>query len=99
MAHGIQFPALDPMLMIATLARETRSLGFVVTSPTTVERPYATARRFGSLDHFTDDRIGWNVVTGSSQATTDALFGITDSGTHDSRYDAADEFVDLCLKF
>ena len=33
--HGIQFPALDPMLLISALARETQSLGFVVTSPTT----------------------------------------------------------------
>ncbi len=98
-AHGIQFPALDPMLAIAALARETRNLGFVVTSPTTVERPYATARRFASLDRFTDGRIGWNVVTGSSQATTDELFGITAKLGHDERYDAADEFLDTCLRF
>ena len=97
--HGIQFPGLDPMLMISALARETRGLGFVVTSPTTVERPYATARRFASLDQYTAGRIGWNVVTGSSQATTEALFGIGGGATHDSRYDVADEFVDLCLNF
>lgn len=97
-AHSIQFPALDPMLLISALAAATDRLGFVVTSPTTVEKPYATARRFASLDHFTSGRIGWNIVTGSSQATTDALFGITDSGTHDSRYDVADEFVDVCLQ-
>jgi FMN-dependent oxidoreductase (nitrilotriacetate monooxygenase family) len=97
--HGIQFPGFDPMLIIATLARETERLGFVITSGTTVERPYATARRFGSLDHYTRGRIGWNIVTGSSQATVDGLFGITDSGSHDSRYDSADEFVDLCLAF
>jgi FMN-dependent oxidoreductase (nitrilotriacetate monooxygenase family) len=26
------------------------------------------------------------------------LFGVTDPGTHDSRYDVADEFVDVCLQ-
>ncbi|MDQ1129250.1 NtaA/DmoA family FMN-dependent monooxygenase [Microbacterium sp. SORGH_AS_0888] len=98
-AHGIQFPALDPMLAIAALARETRDIGFVVTSPTTVERPYATARRFATLDRFTDGRIGWNVVTGSSQATTDELFGVTATLDHDARYDAADDFLDTCLRF
>lgn len=98
-AHGIQFPALDPMLAIAALARETENLGFVVTSPTTVERPYATARRFASLDRFTGGRIGWNVVTGSSQATTDALFGVTGKLSHDERYDAADDFLDTCLRY
>jgi long-chain alkane monooxygenase len=98
-AHGIQFPALDPMLAIPALARETRDLAFVVTSPTTVERPYATARRFATLDRFTDGRIGWNVVTGSSQATTDELFGVTEKLSHDERYDAADAFLDTCLRF
>lgn len=97
-AHGIQFPALDPMLAIPTLARETETLGFVVTSPTTVEKPYGTARRFATLDRFTAGRIGWNVVTGSSQATTDELFGVTAQLTHDQRYDAADEFLDTCLR-
>ncbi|MFT4212958.1 MAG: NtaA/DmoA family FMN-dependent monooxygenase [Microbacterium sp.] len=98
-AHGIQFPALDPMLAIAALARETERIGFVVTSPTTVEKPYATARRFATLDRFTNGRIGWNVVTGSSQATTDELFGVTRTLGHDERYDAADEFLDTCLRF
>jgi long-chain alkane monooxygenase len=96
-AHGIQFPALDPMLAVAALARETERLGFVVTSPTTVEKPYGTARRFATLDRLTGGRIGWNVVTGSSQATTDELFGVTSTLTHDQRYDAADDFLDTCL--
>ena len=98
-AHGIQFPALDPMLAIAALARETRNLGFVVTSPTTVERPYGTARRFATLDRLTRGRIGWNVVTGSSQSTTDELFGVTEQLSHDARYDAADSFLDTCLRY
>ncbi|MGY1814732.1 NtaA/DmoA family FMN-dependent monooxygenase [Blastococcus sp. SYSU D00820] len=98
-AHGIQFPGFDPMLIISALAQATGSLGFVLTSPTTVERPYATSRRFASLDHYTRGRIGWNIVTGSSQSTTDSLFGLADASTHDGRYDAADEFVDLCLAF
>lgn len=97
--HGLQFPAVDPMLAIAALAQRTERLGFVVTSPTTVERAYGTARRFASLDRFTDGRIGWNVVTGSSQATTYELFGIAEEQrlAHDQRYDAADEFLDTCL--
>ena len=98
-AHGIQFPALDPMLAIPALARATENIGFVVTSPTTVEMPYATARRFATLDRFTGGRIGWNIVTGSSQATTDDLFGVTRKLTHDQRYDAADDFLDTCLRF
>ncbi|GAA0995436.1 NtaA/DmoA family FMN-dependent monooxygenase [Subtercola frigoramans] len=96
-ASGIQFPAVDPMLIIAALAQVTTTLGFVVTSPTTVEKPYASARRYASLDHYTDGRIGWNIVTGSSQSTVDPLFGVTEQTTHDSRYDIGDEFVDISL--
>ncbi|TIH36608.1 NtaA/DmoA family FMN-dependent monooxygenase [Subtercola vilae] len=94
---GIQFPGFDPMLMIAALAQATTRIGFVVTSPTTVEKPYASARRYATLDHYTNGRIGWNIVTGSSQATVDKLFGVTDETTHDSRYDIGDEFVDISL--
>ncbi|GAA1135944.1 NtaA/DmoA family FMN-dependent monooxygenase [Nesterenkonia lutea] len=95
--HGIQFPGLDPMLLISALASQTSRLGFVVTSPTTVEHPYATARRFASLDHYTAGRIGWNVVTGSSQTTTDRLFGLDDQQTsHDERYARAEEFLQVC---
>jgi len=97
MRHGIQFPGLDPKLLIGALAQATSRLGFVVTSPTTVEHPYATARRFASLDHYTAGRIGWNVVTGSSQTTTDRLFGIEDQqATHDERYARAEEFLQIC---
>jgi len=97
--HGIQFPGYDAMLLISALAQAVPDLGYVVTSPTSVEKPYATARRFASLDHYTGGRIGWNVVTGSSQDTVDRLFGITAETTHDSRYDAGDEFVEVCLAY
>ncbi len=97
--HGLQFPALDPMVAIPAMAREAKRIGFVVTSPTTVERPYASARRFASIDRFTDGRIGWNVVTGSHQYTTDQLFGVTEQHPHDGRYDVADEFLDTAIRW
>jgi FMN-dependent oxidoreductase (nitrilotriacetate monooxygenase family) len=96
-ASGIQFPGFDPMLLITALAGATENLGFVVTSPTTVEKPYASARRYATLDHYTNGRIGWNIVTGSSQSTVDKLFGVTEVTSHDARYDIADEFVDISL--
>src|ERR1700712_5435879 len=45
---GINFPGIDPALLIPTLARETERLGFVVTSSTSIDHPLQTARRFAS---------------------------------------------------
>src|ERR1700709_1190952 len=40
---GINFPSMDPALLIPTLARETERLGFVVTSSTRLHHPVQTA--------------------------------------------------------
>lgn len=94
---GINFPALDPALIIPTLAHLTERLGFVVTSSTGLDHPVQTARRFATLDHLTGGRIGWNIVTGASQNTVAELFGHSEMTGHDARYDQADEYVDLAL--
>ncbi|GAA4178666.1 NtaA/DmoA family FMN-dependent monooxygenase [Gryllotalpicola koreensis] len=95
---GINFPSLDPAVLIPALARETTGLGFVVTSSTGLDHPVQTARRFASLDHFTGGRVGWNIVTGASQNTIAELFGHTTMQAHDARYDQADEYLDLALR-
>ncbi|CAN5391521.1 LLM class flavin-dependent oxidoreductase [soil metagenome] len=95
---GINFPCLDPSLIIPTLARETENLGFVVTSSTGLDHPVQTARRFATLDHLTGGRIGWNIVTGASQDAVARLFGHTSMTAHDARYDIADEYLELALR-
>ncbi len=42
----------------------TENLGFGVTSNLSFEPPYPFARRMSTLDHLTNGRVGWNVVTG-----------------------------------
>ncbi|NIZ92997.1 NtaA/DmoA family FMN-dependent monooxygenase [Kineosporiaceae bacterium B12] len=95
---GLNFSGIDPMLLIPVLARETSRIGFVVTSSTGIDHPVAMARRFATLDHLTGGRIGWNVVTGASQDTIAQLFGHTAMVAHDTRYEMAEEFLDLCLQ-
>ena len=46
------------------MAAATRHLGFGVTVNLTYEAPYLLARRFSTLDHLTQGRVGWNIVTG-----------------------------------
>ncbi|MTD17048.1 NtaA/DmoA family FMN-dependent monooxygenase [Nakamurella sp. YIM 132087] len=94
---AMNFPNADPMLVITALAAATEKLGFAVTASTVFEEPVANARRFSTLDHFTGGRIGWNIVTGSSQAAAAELFG-REMIAHDDRYDRADDYLDLSLK-
>lgn len=94
--RGAFFPANDPMMVIPAMAAVTERLCFGVTGTTTVEAPYLLARRFSTLDHITDGRIAWNIVTGAVPSAGKAL-GIT-LPDHDKRYDQADEFMDLVYK-
>ncbi|MBW3668377.1 MAG: LLM class flavin-dependent oxidoreductase [Actinobacteria bacterium] len=91
--HAVQIPAVDPMLVIPAAAAVTEHLGFAVTFSTTYHAPYECARVFSSLDHFTDGRIAWNIVTsylGSAEAN-----GLGEHLAHDLRYDRGDEYMEV----
>jgi FMN-dependent oxidoreductase (nitrilotriacetate monooxygenase family) len=90
-------PMADPITIVSAIAAATTSLGIVVTSSTTVEKPATVARRYGTLDHFTNGRIGWNVVTGAAQSSSADLFGET-MIPHDERYAQAEDHISICLK-
>jgi FMN-dependent oxidoreductase (nitrilotriacetate monooxygenase family) len=90
-------PMADPITLVAAVAAATTTLGIVVTSSTQVERAPAVARRYGTLDHLTKGRVGWNVVTGAAQAASAALFG-EPMMPHDERYAQAEDHVSICLK-
>jgi alkanesulfonate monooxygenase SsuD/methylene tetrahydromethanopterin reductase-like flavin-dependent oxidoreductase (luciferase family) len=64
LAEATQVPLNDPVLLIPAMSRATRNLGFGVTCTLSFEPPYPFARRMSTLDHLTDGRIGWNIVTG-----------------------------------
>ncbi len=89
---AVQVPNLDPMLLVPTMAYATRHLGFAVTANVGAEDPFIFARRMSTLDHLTGGRIGWNIVTGYLDSGARAL-GQMRQADHDSRYDAADEFL------
>ncbi|ORY72722.1 luciferase-like domain-containing protein [Leucosporidium creatinivorum] len=94
---GFQIPKLDPLLIVTAMAAVTESLSFGITSTTTYEAPYALARRFTTLDHFTNGRVGWNIVT-SHLASAARNFGFKEAVEHDKRYEIADEFMDVVYK-
>ena len=43
--------------------RRDRRIGLIATCSTTYTEPFNLARQFGSLDHITGGRVGWNIVT------------------------------------
>jgi FMN-dependent oxidoreductase (nitrilotriacetate monooxygenase family) len=90
-------PLADPITLVGAIAAATTSLGIVVTSSTQVERAPAVARRYGTLDHLTNGRVGWNIVTGAAQAASAALFG-EEMMAHDQRYAQAEDHVSIALK-
>jgi N-acetyl-S-(2-succino)cysteine monooxygenase len=82
----------DPITLLAGLAAVTKNIGLVATATTSFNEPYQVARRFASLDHMSNGRSGWNVVT-SSNASEAFNFGRDAHYGHAERYDRADEFV------
>ncbi len=95
--HAVQIPSNDPLLLIPAMAAATRHLGFGVTFSLTYEHPYPFARRMSTLDHLTDGRIGWNIVTGYLDSAAKNV-GMGQQMAHDDRYDLADEYLDVTYK-
>ena len=88
---------LDPMPILGALAATTRHIGLGATRSTTYEQPYHLARAFRTLDHLSQGRAAWNVVTSMNDG--EALnFGVAAHLSHDERYDRADEFMELMGK-
>src|ERR1700743_1195254 len=64
LAQAVQLPTAEPTLLVSAMAHVTKHLGFGITSNLTFEHPYQFARRFSTLDHLTNGRVGWTIVTG-----------------------------------
>jgi alkanesulfonate monooxygenase SsuD/methylene tetrahydromethanopterin reductase-like flavin-dependent oxidoreductase (luciferase family) len=80
------------MALIPAMAHATTHLGFGVTCNLVYEPPFLFARRMATLDHLTNGRIGWNIVTGALDSAARAM-GLREQMAHDDRYDLADEYM------
>ncbi|OQO12398.1 hypothetical protein B0A48_03040 [Cryoendolithus antarcticus] len=79
------------------MAHATKNISFGITASTTYENPYALARRFATLDHITDGRVGFNIVTSYLHSAA-MSFGLEKAVEHDERYAIADEFLEVFYK-
>src|SRR4051812_11625625 len=94
-AHPSTVVRIEPLSLLAALAMTTSHIGLAATASTTYAEPYHTARVFASLDHLSQGRAAWNVVT-TSYARSAANFTRGTHPDHDARYEIAEEFVDIC---
>ncbi|MBN9089271.1 MAG: LLM class flavin-dependent oxidoreductase [Reyranella sp.] len=94
--YAAQAPEHDPIPLLSWMAAVTKHIGVAATFSVSQHHPFYAARLWATLDHLTDGRAGWNVVT-SINHNQDANFGV-DRPPADVRYDRAHEFIEVCRK-
>ncbi|MFD0257386.1 LLM class flavin-dependent oxidoreductase [Kitasatospora indigofera] len=88
----------ESITVLNALAAVTDRLGLAATVNATFNEPYELARRLASLDHLSEGRAAWNVVT-SSDAFTGENFRRGGYLDRADRYTRAAEFVRLAREF
>jgi FMN-dependent oxidoreductase (nitrilotriacetate monooxygenase family) len=86
--------ALEPVTLLTALAGATTHIGLGGTVSTSFSEPYNVARQFASLDHVSQGRAAWNVVTSANDYAA-RNFGHAELPPHGLRYERAGEFVDV----
>ena len=94
--HGIRCVKMDPVTVLTVMGTATERLGLGATCSTTYFEPFHVARVFATLDLMSGGRAAWNVVTSMNDG--EALnMGLDAHMEHDTRYDRADEFMEVVL--
>ena len=92
--HTSRIDRLDPIAILSAVAMTTQNLGLVATISTSYNEPFNLARSVASLDHISNGRAGWNIVTSGNK--DDALHYSRETHLpHADRYDRAEEFVNV----
>jgi FMN-dependent oxidoreductase (nitrilotriacetate monooxygenase family) len=94
--HGIRVVKMDLIPLLTAMGLATHHLGVGGTYSTTYYEPFHVARVFATLDHMVGGRAAWNVVTSLNDSEA-ANFGRLSHPEHDTRYDRADEFMEVVL--
>jgi FMN-dependent oxidoreductase (nitrilotriacetate monooxygenase family) len=85
---------LEPITVLGALAVSTSRIGLIATASTTYTEPFNLARQFGSLDHMSNGRAGWNIVT-SWLAAAARNYGGDGQVSHADRYARGEEYVQV----
>jgi FMN-dependent oxidoreductase (nitrilotriacetate monooxygenase family) len=83
---------LEPVTTLAALAGATSRIGLIAICSTTYTEPFNLARQFASIDHISNGRVGWNIVT-TWLATASGNYGGQGPLSHAERYERAEEYM------
>ena len=83
---------LEPITTLAALAGATNRIGLIATCSTTYTEPFNLARQFASIDHMSNGRVGWNIVT-TWLTTASGNYGDQGPLSHAERYERAEEYM------
>src|SRR3979411_1729332 len=83
---------LEPITVLAALAVATSRVGLIATASTTYTEPFNLARQFASIDHISNGRAAWNIVT-SWLATAARNFGGAGQVSHEDRDSRGEEVM------
>ncbi|BCS24444.1 LLM class flavin-dependent oxidoreductase [Aspergillus puulaauensis] len=86
--------SFEPFTLLSALSVVTEKIGLAATASTTYDEPFHIARRFASLDHLSNGRAAWNIVTTGNPETA-KNFGRDEHLQHGDRYKRAREFYDV----
>ena len=84
---------LEPITALAALAGATSRIGLIATCSTTYTEPFNLARQFASLDHISNGRVGWNIVTTLAGGRVPAITATSGQLSHAERYERAEEYM------
>ncbi|GAA2879503.1 nitrilotriacetate monooxygenase component A [Actinoplanes cyaneus] len=84
--------AQEPLIFVAALSQVTSKAGLIATVSTTFHHPFNLARMFATLDHVSNGRAAWNLVTSS---IGEQNFGTGELPSPEQRYARAAETVEV----
>lgn len=87
----------EPLTLLAALAAVTDRIGVGGTVSSSYSAPYTAARMLANIDHISDGRAAWNVVTSVSDGEA-RNHGRTAHFAHGERYARAEEFIEVVRK-
>lgn len=82
----------EPLVFVSALSQVTSRVGLIATVSTTFHHPFNLARLFGTLDHVSNGRAAWNLVTSS---VGEENFGPDGLPSPEERYARAAEALEV----
>jgi FMN-dependent oxidoreductase (nitrilotriacetate monooxygenase family) len=84
----------EPLALLAAMSTVTSRIGLVCTASTTYTEPFNLARMLATLDHLSQGRAGWNMVT-SFSIDEARNFGLDAVLPSDHRHERAREYIEV----